>query len=159
MYTVTLPSKLAERIRLLGVDVEVYVIDSVLRRLKLTPREELEVHAELARKYLEDAERLLSTDPARASGRLYKAAEEAVKALANHLGLDERRRGERWTLTRLEKAVAKLSDKLGEWVRHAWDAANYLNTWGFHEAKLDGEGVKRRLPDIERLVRKLDELA
>ncbi len=156
MYTVILPDRLAERIRLLGVDVEIYVIDSVLKRLKLTPREELEVHAELAKKYLEDAVNLLPGDPARASEKLYKAVEEAVKALSAQLGLDEHRG--RWTLSRLEKAVAKLSDRLGEWVRYAWDAANYLHTWGFQGAKLDGEDVARRLPDIERLVKKVEEV-
>jgi hypothetical protein len=34
----------------------------------------------------------------------------------------------------------------------AWDAANYLHVWGFHEAKLDVEDVKKRLPRIERAV-------
>jgi hypothetical protein len=27
-----------------------------------------------------------------------------------------------------------------------------LYVWGFHEAKLDSEDVKERLPDVERMV-------
>ncbi|MBS7613983.1 hypothetical protein KEJ48_07100, partial [Candidatus Bathyarchaeota archaeon] len=32
------------------------------------------------------------------------------------------------------------------------DAANYLHVWGFHEAKLDAEDVRRRMPIIKKLI-------
>jgi hypothetical protein len=57
-----------------------------------------------------------------------------------------------WTVTLLEKAVGKLVDKLGVDVEFGWAEANYLHVWGFHEAKLDVEDVKRRIPIIRRLV-------
>ncbi|WP_342765452.1 PaREP1 family protein [Vulcanisaeta sp. JCM 14467] len=45
-----------------------------------------------------------------------------------------------------------MSEKLGEWFTTAWDDANYLHVWGFHEEKLDPEAVRTRLPYIERMV-------
>ena len=58
----------------------------------------------------------------------------------------------RWTVTELEKAVPAISKRLGEWFGEAWDRANYLHVWGFHEAKLDSEDVRVRLPYVERIV-------
>ena len=68
-------------------------------------------HLELAEKYLEEGRALVEKDPVQASGKLYKAAEEAVEARALHLGLSEvleevEGRGW-WTTTDLEKAVLK----------------------------------------------------
>lgn len=68
-------------------------------------------HLELAEKYLEEGRALVEKDSIQASEKLYKAAEEAVEALALHLGLSEvlekvEGRG-RWTTTDLEKAVLK----------------------------------------------------
>ncbi|MEM2710241.1 MAG: PaREP1 family protein [Candidatus Methanomethylicia archaeon] len=41
-------------------------------------------------------------------------------------------------------------------VQLGWDAANHLHVWGFHEAKLDKEDVKGRMPIIRRLVELLE---
>jgi hypothetical protein len=41
-------------------------------------------HVELALKYLEEGGALIYKDPVKASEKLYKAAEEAVKTLAIH---------------------------------------------------------------------------
>jgi hypothetical protein len=46
----------------------------------------------------------------------------------------------------LERAVRRLTDKLGMDVQLGWDAANHLHVWGFHEAKLEVEDVKARIP-------------
>jgi hypothetical protein len=113
-------------------------------------------HLELAERYLEEGKALVEKDPIQASEKLYKAAEEAVKGLALHLGLSEalekvEGRG-RWTTTDLEKAVLKISERIGRWFGAAWDRARVLHAWGFHEAKLDSEDVKERLPDVERMV-------
>jgi len=48
--------------------------------------------------------------------------------------------------------VRKLSDKFGVDVQLGWDAANHLHVWGFHEAKLEVEDVKARIPLIRRLI-------
>jgi hypothetical protein len=58
----------------------------------------------------------------------------------------------RWTVTLLERAVRKLTDKMSVDVQLGWDAANHLHVWGFHEAKLELEDVKGRIPLIRRLV-------
>jgi len=111
---------------------------------------------ELALRYLEEGRALVEKDPVQASERLYRAAEEAVKALALHFGLSEvlekvEKRGW-WTATELDKAVSRIAAKLGRWFRAAWDEAWALHVWGFHEAKLDSESVREREPDIERIV-------
>jgi hypothetical protein len=113
-------------------------------------------HVELALKHLEEGKALADKDPVRASEKLYKAAEEAVKALALHFGLSgflEKVGGRGgWTVTELDKAASRISGRLGEWFSAAWDRANYLRVWCFHEAKLDANSVKERATDIERMV-------
>ena len=94
--------------------------------------------------------------PVQASEKLYKAAEEAVKALAIGLDLEQSRiatkEGTWWTklLNRAAEATAeKLGiDELALW----WKAAYYLHVEGFHKAKLDSEAVKEKIPAIERMV-------
>ena len=94
-------------------------------------------------------------DAVQSSEKLYKAAEESVKALAERFNLEEVKAAEergRWTVTLLEKAVGKLVGKLGMDVEVAWAEANYLHVWGFHETKLDVEDVKRRVFAIRKLI-------
>jgi len=89
------------------------------------------------------------------SEKLYKAAEECVKALSERLNLEEVKDAEEkgmWAVNLLEKAVRKLVDKFGIDVQLGWDAANHLHVWGFHEGKLEAEDVKGRMPIIKRLV-------
>jgi len=117
---------------------------------------------ELALKYLEEGRRLIDRDPVQASEKLYKAVEEVVKALMMYYRLNDildrvNERG-RWTVTELEKAVEAISERLGEWFRVAWDEANYLHVWGFHEAKLDADAIKVRQSNIEKMVKKTQEI-
>jgi len=113
-------------------------------------------HLEYALKYLVEGKSLTDKDPVQASEKLYKAAEEVVKVFTVHFNLTNiiRRVDERgkWTATELEKAVLRISGKLGEWFFDSWDKAWALHVWGFHEAKFDTEDVKRRLPAIEKMV-------
>lgn len=110
----------------------------------------------LIKRLLNEAENYLAKgDSIQSSEKLYKVAEECIKALAERFNLEEVKAAEekgRWTVTLLEKAVGKLINKLGMDIGVGWDAANYLHVWGFHEAKLDVEAVKRREPMIKRLV-------
>jgi len=152
----SIPRRLVEELERRGVDVETYIVDLVVKALNLDPKVSSEVHVELALRYLEEGKNLVDKDPIQASEKLYKAVEEAVKALTILFNLKEvldivEKRG-RWTVTELERAVRTLSKKLGKWLRESWDTANYLHVRGFHEAKLDSEAVKDRLPDIERIV-------
>jgi hypothetical protein len=110
-----------------------------------------------SRKSLEEGKRYIDLyDPIQASEKLYKAAEEVVKALSSVHAPDLRKealkRG-RWTATLLFKVVEKTADKLGEDVIHSWDAAWLLHVEGFHEAKLDIDSVSRRMKEIEDLAK------
>jgi len=94
-------------------------------------------------------------DAVQSSEKLYKSAEECIKALAEHFDFKEVKDAEergRWTVTLLEKAVRRLAERLGGAIIDSWNGANYLHVWGFHEVKLDTEAVKIRMPAIESLI-------
>ena len=154
--SVVLPRRVAEELKRRSVDVEPLVVDFLVGLLKLDPQAAAESHLELAVRYLEEGRNLIDRDPVQASEKLYKAAEEAVKALAAYFDLkdilEDVERSGRWSVGKLGKAVLRISEKVGEWFRSSWDAAWVLHVWGFHEAKFDPEDVKARLPDIERMV-------
>jgi predicted nucleic acid-binding protein len=64
-------------------------------------------HLDSALRFLEEGKALVDKDPVQASEKLYKAAEECVKALAIHYNLSDilevvEKRG-RWTVTELDK--------------------------------------------------------
>ena len=112
-------------------------------------------HLELALKTEAEAKEYMArAEPIQASEKLYKASEEAIKALAQHFNLpeweDAERKG-RWTAALLDRVARKLSEKFPE-VRHWWQAAWYLHVEGFHEARLDIEAVKFYAQDVEKLV-------
>jgi hypothetical protein len=111
---------------------------------------------EIIKNLLAEAEEYLAKgDAAQSSEKLYKVAEECIKLLSERFNLPEVKEAEekeRWTVTLLEKAVRKLFDKISIDVQICWDSANYLHVWGFHEAKLEAENVKARLPLIKRLI-------
>jgi hypothetical protein len=73
---------------------------------------------------------LVKGDTVQSSEKLYKAAEECFKALSERLRLPEVKDADekgRWTVTLLERAVRKLSDKIGIDVQLGWDATNHLH--------------------------------
>ena len=154
--TVYIPEKLVVEARRRGFDVESLVVDLLVRTLSLDPRVAGEAHLELSHRYLGEGRALVGRDPVRASEKLYKAAEEAVKALTIFYNLQDvltgvEKRG-RWVASDLEKAVEAISERLGGWFGEAWDSAWALHVWGFHEAKLDSKAVEIRLPYVERIV-------
>ena len=77
---------------------------------------EAERHLALALRYLEEGKTLIEKDPVKASEKLYKAAEEAVKALAIGLDLEQARiatkEGTWWTKLQNWAAEA-VAEKLG----------------------------------------------
>jgi hypothetical protein len=154
--SVVIPRRVAEELKRRGVDVEPLVVDFLVGLLKLDPQAAAESHLELAVRYLEEGRNLIDRDPVQASEKLYKAAEEAVKALAAYFDLkdilEDVERSGRWSVEKLEKAVLRISEKVGEWFRSSWDAAGALHVWGFHEAKFDPEDVRTRLSNIEGMV-------
>ena len=153
--TLRIPSKIISIFSSYGIDIEEALIE-YLRRLTSDPDILADLHLSFADKFLNEGENLIEKDAIQASEKLYKAAEEAIKALATKYAKDVlpdvEARG-RWTVTDLEKALkfivrATNNRELASW----WDDANYLHVWGFHEAKLDAESIKLRLVNIRKLV-------
>ena len=154
--TITIPERLIKKAEELGIDIEDFTIESLIEKLGLNPEESIEIRIELAEKYLKEGVSLAEKDPVEASEKIYKSAEKCVKASAVYLNLEEilrrvRERG-RWTVTELERAVREASKRMGEDIHIGWDVANYLHVWGFHEAKLDGDAVSRRIPYVEKML-------
>jgi hypothetical protein len=119
-------------------------------------QEEALRRVELAERFLAEGRELIDKDPVQASEKLYKAAEEAVKALAIALNLEEARKAVEsggWWSKLLEKAAQGIAKALGvkEFILW-WDAAYKLHVDGFHEAKLSSEDVKDRYGYIEEMV-------
>ena len=114
--------------------------------------DEARKHAELALAIFNEGLSFINKgDVVQSSGKLYKAVEEAIKALAIAKGLDEAREAmskDRWTVSLLDKAAIKLGNN----VRQAWAEAYFLHVNGFHEVRIGIDEVKARLPIIQRLI-------
>lgn len=118
-------------------------------------REEVK-RLELAEKLLKEGLELVRKgDSVQASEKLYKAAEECIKAIAHRLGLEEAKeaaaRG-RWTARLLDRAAKALSEIVDRRIYDDWDHAYFLHVEGFHEMRLDIEQVKNRVKFIEELL-------
>ena len=161
--SITIPESLLREARRKGVSVEDVVVRALSRILGLDPRSEAGARLELAERLLEEGISYLERgDAVQASEKLYKAAEESVKAAAVLLGLSEvleevEARG-RWTVTDLERVVKALDERVPG-ARACWDAAWVLHVWGFHEAKLGPDSVRLRANDVKRLVEIVKRLA
>ena len=157
VYTIQIPVKLAEEIRERGFDLEALVIDAIIEKLRMNPEEEAAARIEIAEHFLEEARKYVEKgDSVQASEKLYKAAEESIKALASHFRvpeLDEVRKRRKWDTWLLGKAATSLAEKLGEErVRVAWALAYDVHVWGFHEARYGIREVSHTLPYVEWLL-------
>jgi hypothetical protein len=154
--SVVIPRKIAEELERRSIDAEPLIVDFLVKLLNLDPQIAAESHLELALRYLEEGKKLIDEDPVQSSEKLYKAAEEAVKALTIYFNLkdilEDVEKSGRWSVGRLEKAVVKISERVGGQFRSWWDATWALHVWGFHEAKFDSEDVRVRLPDTEKMI-------
>ena len=154
---VYVPKRIVDEIRRRSLDVESFIVDSIVRELKLDPSVEFEVHVELARRFLEEGKALVDKDPVQASEKLYKAAEEAIKALVIKHGIteiiDRVRERDRWKTEDFFDAINVLNNIYGDDTRRWWSTAWTLHVWGFHEAKATREFVKASIQDIEQLVK------
>ncbi len=113
------------------------------------------------RKYLDEGKRYVElNDPVQASEKLYKAAEEAVKALSKVYAFDVYKEVEeegKWTVTLLFKSVERMAVKLGDEVRRYWNTAWTLHVEGFHETRLESSYVAGSIKDVEELVKLAEE--
>lgn len=154
--SISIPRRLFDQITKKGIDIESYIIHLLTKMFNLDPTVSVESHLELSMKYLNEGKSLIDKDPIQASEKLYKAAEEVVKALTIYFNLsdimEKVNERKRWTVTEMDKASRFISEKLGKWFRSSWDTAWALHVWGFQEAKLDSESVRDRFPDIEKMV-------
>ncbi|ADN50557.1 PaREP1 family protein [Vulcanisaeta distributa] len=109
-------------------------------------------HAGLAIAMFSEGLNLISKgDIIQSSEKLYKAVEEAIKALAIAKNLDEAREAlekGRWTVSLLDRAAIKL----GDGVRQAWAEAYFLHVNGFHEVRIGIDEVRARIPIIQELI-------
>lgn len=76
-----IPSIIAEELRKRGLNPEDVMLGTLIKSMDLEPNTVIETRIELAIKYLNEGRELIVKD-SRASEKLYKAAEEWVKALA-----------------------------------------------------------------------------
>jgi len=156
-YTIEIPRRLVELLRGRGLDPEVYVVDLLIEKLKIDPDAEAALRVEVAERFLEEARKYIEAgDAVQASEKLYRVAEECIKALARHHRIPElgevEKRG-RWDTWILGKAATRLAVQLGEErIRAAWAYAYDIHVWGFHEAKYEIEEVKHTLPHIDWLL-------
>ncbi len=146
------PRSIAERLereaRKLGVSLEEYVFDLVLRDLDPQERakEYIEVSAELLRKAREELE---GGDVRQAAEKLWGAAALAVKAYA------EWRDRKRLTSHReLWEYSKKLIEDQGAWVHDAWMSAAGMHVC-FYEGWCTRRHVEGALKRIEELVREV----
>ena len=117
---------------------------------------------EEVKRFLKEGEKLLDDgEIVQACEKIYKAAEDAVKLLAEahvpDISREAKRRG-RWTVSLLDKAVRNLEIELGEDVGRGWAEAWILHVEGFHEERLKEEAVKWRLKHVRRLVELINNL-
>ena len=146
---VRFPRAIAERLereaRRLGVSLEEYVLDLILR--DLDPPERAREYIEASKDLLERArEELEKGDVRQAAEKAWGAAALAVKAYAEW---EEGRRltshGELWEYSR------KMMDELGGWVYDAWMAATGMHVC-FYEGWCTRRHVEEAVKRIERLV-------
>jgi len=85
----TIPRRVAEELKKRNLDPEPPADNFLASLLEPDPQAAAKSHLELAVRYLEEGRKLIDTDPVQASEKLYKAAEEAVKALTIHFNLKD----------------------------------------------------------------------
>ncbi len=90
LVSIEIPRIIYEKVQELGLDIEGLVVYSLIRFINLDPGELAKARVELAESYLNEArEYLAKGDPIQASGKLYKAVEECIKALAEEHNLPD----------------------------------------------------------------------
>ena len=132
---------------------EEIVSRAVIEYLKLNdPETKAELHENLCKKFLNDAEELLKKgDYVQASEKAWGAASQMVKAVAAKNGLELRSHGE------LHKFVSKISKERGdEEIRRLWQSAGMLHQ-NFYENWLPKEMVAENIKDVKEFIKRLKE--
>ncbi len=152
--TVRLPRSVVERLereaRRLGLSLEEYVLELVLR--DLDPVERAREYVEAAHDLLGQArEELGKGDVRQAAEKAWGAAALAVKAYAEWRDRERlASHGELWRYSR------KMMDELGEWVYDSWMAATGMHVC-FYEGWCTERHVEEALRRIQKLVEEVEE--
>lgn len=157
-HAVWMPKRLVDEAERRGLDLESFLISAVVDALKLDPEGEAVVRVEIAERFMEEARRCIDEGNAvQASEKLYKVAEECIKALAIKFKApeaEEAKKEGRWWTKLLAKAARTLSTALNDpEIRYAWEDAYDLHVW-MHETVYGIEHVKTSVPTIEQLLAK-----
>lgn len=153
--SILLPKRLVEALEAKGLDVVDIIVNAL--RDELDPRIVAEARVELAERLLDEArEYVRKGDAVQASEKMYKVAEECIKALAEALQVreaKEARKREKWSSWLLGEAAKSIADEVNEQkVLEAWAIAYDVHVWGFHEAKYSIERVAVGLKYMELLL-------
>ncbi|WP_367834200.1 PaREP1 family protein [Vulcanisaeta sp. JCM 16159] len=79
---IEIPKTLYDEATRSGIDIEELILTTIIKTLRLDPETTMKTRLELTMKYLDEGRELVDRDPVQASEKLYKAAEEVIKALA-----------------------------------------------------------------------------
>jgi len=157
--SITLPESIIKKLEKKGLDPESFIINVILKELKLDPREEISIRLEIAEKSFEKAKIYLKRgDVVQASEKLYKTVEECLKILAQIYKLpyyEEAISEGRWWTQLLGKTARRLSKELNEpMLVDVWSRAYDIHVWGFHESKYTIEDITDEdLKNIEWLIK------
>ena len=144
-----IPRSIAERLekkaRELGISLEEYVVELILR--DLDPPERVRDYMETSKDLLEQArEELKKSNVRQATKKSCGAAALAVKAYA------ELRESRRLTSHReLWEYKRKMEREFGDWVSDVWAHASVMHIC-FYETWCSGDDVEKAVKRIERLV-------
>ena len=154
---IPVPKRIADEVKRRGFSLEELVIEALTRAANLDPQLPIEHRLELAEKYSSEAEEYEKKgDAIQASEKLYKVAEECIKALSEIFkpsALKEVEIRGKWETWLLGRAAAELSRELKEELVHlAWSKAYEIHVWCFHEGKYRMEHVEVAAPYIKKLL-------
>jgi hypothetical protein len=142
--------KLKEEAERKGASEEEFVLKILSKALDepLDPDELVEVHLKLLEKYMNEAEDFLKKgDYVQASKKVWKAAAQAVKALAAKDGREIRSHRE------LQEYAASIIEKDAE-LRKGWSAAGELHR-NFYEAWLPPKLVRGYIEDVKEFLSRI----
>jgi HEPN domain-containing protein len=137
--------KLKEEAEKKGISEEEIIVEAISKALDepLDPDELVEVHLKLLEKYMNEAEDFLKKgDYVQASEKVWKAAAQAVKALAAKDGREIRSHRE------LNEEVSRISRETGDdEIRALWQSATALHQ-NFYENRLPPDMVEGNIRDL-----------
>ncbi|WP_243674734.1 PaREP1 family protein [Vulcanisaeta distributa] len=127
-----IPRELIKAAEERGIDITDLIINAISKNDPSIGGVKLRL--QLAEKYLNEAKDYVSKgDAVQASEKLYKAAEECVKALAEKFDTPEHQQAikeGRWYTYQLGSVAGRLAEQLGDWVLNGWSSAYFLHVWG-----------------------------